>query len=205
MLNDLRMREPIDTIVCDIDGVLLLGSEAIPGARAALDDLRSADIRLIFATNNSMRPPDAVRRHLVDVVGFDPDPETIVNSGVATARFIKDKVGRVYVVGSEGLRRTLRDGGITITDDWREADAVVTGTDFSVTYESLAHAGLAVQNGATFYATNSDTSFPRPDGLHPGAGALNAVVELTTGIRPVVCGKPFQPMRDALDGLVDAA
>ncbi len=192
---------PIDTVVCDIDGVLLLGSEAIPGARTALERLRGAGIRLIFATNNATKTPAAVRKHMEKVVGFDPGDGAVVNSGVATARFIAGKVDRVYVLGSAGLRETLAEASITITSDWREADAVVTGTDFAVTYEVLAHAGLAVQNGATFYATNLDASFPRPDGLHPGAGALTAVVALTTGVSPIVCGKPFRPMRDALEDL----
>jgi HAD superfamily hydrolase (TIGR01450 family) len=191
----------IDTIVCDIDGVLLLGSAAIPGARVALEQIRAADIRLIFATNNATKPPPEVRKHVREVVGFDPGPNSVVTSGVATARFIAGQVNRVYVLGSDGLRQTLGEAGITITDDWREADAVVTGTDFNVTYKLLADAGLAVQNGATFYATNSDVSFPRPDGLHPGAGAITAVVALTTGVSPIVCGKPFPPMRDTLEDL----
>ncbi len=192
---------PIDTIVCDIDGVLLLGSEPIPGAREALETLEAAGIGLVFATNNSTKPPTAIREHVRQVVGYDPGAEAVINSGVATARFIAGKVNRVYVLGSEGLRQTLDEAGINLTENWREADAVVTGTDFHVTYELLAHAGLAVQNGATFYATNSDTSFPRPDGLHPGAGALTAVVALTTGVNPIVCGKPYRPMRDALEDL----
>ena len=120
---------------------------------------------------------------------------------MAAARFISGKVDRVFVLGSDGLRETLREGGITLTEDWREADAIVTGIDFTVGYEAFAHAGLAVQNGATFYATNSDASYPRPDGLYPGAGALTAVVEKTTGQTPIVCGKPFAPMRSALENL----
>lgn len=190
---------PIDTVICDIDGVLLLGAKPIPGAREALERVRAAGIRLIFATNNATKSPPAVRTHMQDVIGFDPGCDAVVNSGVATARFIAGKVERVFVVGSDGLRSTLGEEGIAITDDWREADAVVTGTNFDVTYEVLAHAGLAVQNGATFYATNSDVAFPRPDGLYPGAGAITAVVALTTGVSPIVCGKPFAPMRDALE------
>ena len=190
---------PVTTIVCDIDGVVLLGTQAIPGAKEALERLDAAGVQLVFATNNSTRPPAVVREHVREVVGYYPVPGSVITSGVATARLIAGKVQRVYVLGSKGLRETLTAGGITITDDWREADAVVTGTDFNVTYEALAHAGLAVQNGATFYATNPDVSYPRPDGMYPGAGSLTAVVELTTGVSPIVCGKPFRPMRDALE------
>ncbi len=192
---------PIDTVVCDIDGVLLLGSEPIAGARGALELIRSHGLGLVFATNNSTRTPAAIGQHLREVVGFDPAPGTVVNSGVATARFIVDNVERVFVLGSDGLRQTLRDGGVTVTSDWQDADAVVSGLDFTVGYDDLAEAGLAVQNGAVFYATNIDASYPRPDGLYPGAGALTSVLERTTGISPIVCGKPYEPMRAALEDL----
>ena len=185
-------------MVCDIDGVILLGREAVPGAREALEQMRDAGLELVFATNNSTRTPAMIRKHLHEVVGFEPAPGSVISSGVATARFMYGKVDKVFVMGSDGLRQTLRDGGIGVTDDWRQADAIVTGINFNVTYEDFAAAGLAVQNGAAFYATNSDASFPRPDGLYPGAGALTSVIERTTGQTPITCGKPFAPMRAAL-------
>ncbi len=104
------------------------------------------------------------------------------------------------MLGTEALVETLCDEGVATTDDWSEADAVVMGLNPRVTYESLAHAGLAIQNGATFYATNSDVAYPRPDGLYPGAGALVAAVAATTGVEPIFCGKPFSPMREVLKG-----
>lgn len=192
---------PIDTVVCDIDGVLVLGTQPIVGAGESLASLQDAGFSLVFATNNSTRTPSMIRRHVHDVTGFDPGPDRVVNSGAAAARHIRDAVSRVFVLGSDGLRDTLREGGVEVTLDWQEADAIVTGLDFAVSYEALAHAGLAVQNGATFYATNTDVSYPRPDGLYPGAGALVSVVERTTGVAPIVCGKPYLPMREMLEDL----
>jgi len=191
----------VDTIVCDVDGVLLLGEEPVPGAREALETLSESGLRIVFATNNSTRHPAETSRHVGEVVGFELDPSAVMNSGLATARFIAGNVDRVYVLGSEGLRETLREAGIRVTADWREADAVVTGMDFEVTYARLAGAGLAIGNGAKFYATNTDAAYPRSDGLYPGAGAITAVVEVTTGVSPIVCGKPHEPMRSALRDL----
>jgi HAD superfamily hydrolase (TIGR01450 family) len=189
---------PVDTVVCDIDGVILLGREAVPGAADALARLRANGIEIVLATNNSSRRPDVVRKLVADVVGFDAGPDGVVTSGMATAELIAEKVSRVYVVGTDGLRDTLREGGVGVTGDWSEADAVVAGLDPAVTYDALAAAGLAIQNGAVFYATNNDASFPRPDGLYPGAGALVAALVTTTGCEPVVCGKPHAPMRRAI-------
>jgi 4-nitrophenyl phosphatase len=190
---------PVDTVICDIDGVILLGNQPIVGAGAALERIRGAGLEIILATNNSTRRPVMVRKHVLDVTGFDPGPDAVVNSGEATAELIAGSYEHVLVVGTEGLRDTLRDGGISVTNDWRVADAVVVGLDPGVDYDILAAAGLAIQNGADFYATNTDSSFPRPEGLYPGAGAVVAAVVTTTGREPfAVCGKPHEPMRKAL-------
>jgi 4-nitrophenyl phosphatase len=194
----------IDTVVCDIDGVIVLGSEPIPGAGAALARLADAGVDLRFVTNNSTRTRAGIAQRLAEIVGFKTAATTVVNSGWATARFIAGTVERVYVVGADGLRETLREAGIVVTDDWRAADAVVAGLDFNVTFRALAEASLAVQNGARFYATNTDPNYPTPEGLYPGGGALVAAIVTTTGEQPIVCGKPHQPTRDLLAGFVGA-
>jgi 4-nitrophenyl phosphatase len=191
----------LDTIVCDIDGVVLRGRLAVPGAKEALDRLRDADLELLFVTNNSTKTGEHVAERLREVVGFETTAAKIATSAGATARYVADRATVVYVVGTDGLRETLRIAGLTVTADWREADSVVCGMDFEVTYPALAEATLAVQHGAAFFATNSDATYPAEDGLYPGAGALVAVIERATGKSPIVCGKPFLPMRRLLDGL----
>lgn len=188
----------VDTLVCDIDGVMLIGPEPIPGALQALTQVRAAGIEIVLATNNSSRRPETARRNVIDVVGFDPGVDAVVNSGAATAEYIAELVETVFVLGTDELRDTLRARGVRVTSDWTKADAVVAGIDPTATYSDLAQAGLAIQNGATFYATNTDASYPQPDGLYPGAGALVAAVATTTGREPIVCGKPHPPMRKAL-------
>ncbi len=191
---------PIDTVVFDIDGVILLGGEPVPGAGFALDRCRAAGLRVLFVTNNSTKTPATIAKRMTERVGFETTVDRVVNSGIATARFIAGKVECVYVVGTDGLRETLRSAGVVVTTDWREADAVVSGLDFNVTYGALAAASLAIQHGATFYATNTDASYPTSEGLYPGAGALSAVLERTTGQQPIVCGKPHTPIREMIAG-----
>lgn len=187
---------PVDTVVCDIDGVVLLGKEPVPGARAALETIRDAGIRVAFATNNSTRTREDVAANVESCTGFAASPESVVTSGAATARFLVGKVSTVYVLGSDGLRATLRDAGIVVDADWRRADAVVAGLDFELDYAALVGATLAVNHGAAFYATNTDATYPMPEGAYPGAGALAAAVTAATGVEPLVCGKPHAPMRD---------
>jgi 4-nitrophenyl phosphatase len=51
-------------------------------------------------------------------------------------------------------------------------------------------ASLHIRNGAPFYATNDDKTYPTPMGQEPGAGAILAAIEAATGVEPIVAGKP---------------
>jgi ribonucleotide monophosphatase NagD (HAD superfamily) len=78
-------------------------------------------------------------------------------------------------------------------DGWAAAgapDAVVTGLDPNLTYLRLAAAADCVRAGARFIATNRDPVYPTERGLRPGAGALAAALEATTGVTPLSIGKP---------------
>ena len=185
----------IETVVCDVDGVIVLGKEPIRGAGEALERLRAAGLRVLFITNNSTKTRADVAHRLAEIAGYETELDTIINSGWATGILIAKKHGAVYVLGAPGLRTTLQETGVTLTDDWRESDAVVVGLDFDLTYRKLADTALAIQGGAVFYATNTDSSLPTPEGLHPGAGSLVALIEKVTGVSAIPCGKPFDPMR----------
>lgn len=192
----------VDTVVFDIDGVVVVGKQAVPGAGAVLNQLRQAGLTVLFITNNSTKTRETVAERIARIVGYRTEPETIITSGWATGISIRDRVSQVYVVGSDGLRSTLLETRVGLTPDWKQADAVVMGLDFEVTYRKLVEATLAVQNGARLYATNTDASYPSAEGLYPGAGALVSVVETATGVKAIACGKPNPPMRDLLDDFV---
>jgi N-acetylglutamate synthase-like GNAT family acetyltransferase len=100
------------------------------------------------------------------------------------------------VVGEDGIREALRTAGFELVgDDADRADLVCVGVDTGVTYGRLRTAALLVERGARLIATNTDASFPAPDGLWPGAGALLAAITTTIGHGPeAVAGKPHPPL-----------
>ena len=55
-------------------------------------------------------------------------------------------------------------------------------------------ATLHIRAGARFYATNPDKTFPTPDGLVPGAGAILASIVAATDVQPIIIGKPKPAM-----------
>lgn len=186
------------TLVCDLDGVLYRGPEPVGGAGAALEEIAAAGIRLLFATNNSTRTAAEVAAVIGSRTRYPANPEDVVTSAMATAHHLAGATKGVFVIGGRGLPPTLSAAGIPICEAWREADCVVVGLDPNLTYEKLADATLAVRAGARLVATNDDATFPTPQGLVPGAGALVAALERATGRQAEVCGKPHEPMRRLL-------
>lgn len=181
------------TIVFDLDGVVYLGPEEVPGAGAALKELSREGWTLLFATNNSSRTVNDVAKKIERVTDFRPGTDTVITSGLAAAHHVE--VGpRIFVVGEIGLVETLESHGHTITHDPDRAHVVVAGVDFDLTYDDIAAASRAIRAGARFIATNTDPTFPTPDGLLPGAGAGIAAIAVASGQQPVACGKPHRPM-----------
>lgn len=181
-------------VVLDLDGVVFLGAEAIPGAGEALSTLRDRGWTVAFATNNATRS----REYLVDRIsrqtGFDPDPRRIVTSAISAAVMVRSDDHPVFVVGEEGLRSTLGEAGIPLTADAGSANCVVVALDRGFGYEALAAASSAIRRGARFIATNSDVTFPTPEGQVPGAGSIVAAVAAASGVEPEFAGKPYPPM-----------
>jgi len=185
-------------VILDLDGVVYVGGEAIPGAGDTLSTLERRGYTIVFATNNSTRTPAEVAEHIEATVGVPVHPEQIVTSGVAAATLADEGDGPAFVLGESGLAETLRSGGLEITDDPNRVGCVFVGLDWGLSYERLRDATTAVLAGARFIATNLDVTFPTPAGLWPGAGAIAAAVAAATGRDPEVAGKPHEAMRRAV-------
>ena len=191
-----------DAVLFDLDGVLYRGGEPIAHAAETVARLRERGTRIAFVTNNSSRTPDAVAARL-RTVGVDASVDEVVTSALATADLIAARgIGDAFVVGGDGLRRALGNAGIAVVDgDVARPEAVVVGFDPDVTYERLRDAAVRVARGAAFVGSNPDASFPAADGENwPGAGALIAAIETTTGVRAEIVGKPNAPLlRSAIE------
>jgi ribonucleotide monophosphatase NagD (HAD superfamily) len=96
-----------------------------------------------------------------------------------------------------------RRGAIAVTDG--PCDAVMVGFHRTFTYDRLRVAATAVQAGARLIGTNDDATYPTPEGPIPGGGAILAAVEVGSGTKAVVAGKPFEPMAELVRQAVGAA
>jgi HAD superfamily hydrolase (TIGR01450 family) len=185
-----------DAILLDLDGVLYRWPEPIPGAAEAVAALRAASKGVAFVTNNASRTPEEVAERLGSV-GVRAEPTEVVTSALATATALSARgVRSAFVVGEGGLIVALEDEGIRAVDASDEdVGAVVVGFDRGVTYTKLKDASLLVARGVPLIASNADASFPAPGGeAWPGAGALVAAIETTTGATAELIGKPEAPL-----------
>lgn len=177
-----------------MDGVLWHDNEPIGDLPEIFSAIDRMALKVTFATNNASKNIKEIQSKLASF-GVNVPEEQIVTSALATLRFIARNYppeSRVYVVGTGSLRDQFRAQGYTVLEDTNptNADIVSVSIDPEINYQKLANAGLLIREGAQFIATNTDATYPAPQGLLPGAGTLVAAVAATSGKEPLVIGKP---------------
>jgi len=186
------MKNRVDAILLDMDGVLYHGEKAIPGA---LDFMATiAHLPHAFLTNNPVLPPQAVADCL-ERLGFPrPSDTQIITSAEATALWLSQQKAnfRYYAVGGEGLHIALRQQGV---GDRQAADFVVIGEGAGIDYETISTGvNLILKQGAQLICTNPDHSVDaHVDGQRcvlPGGGALVSPFAIAAETEPVFIGKP---------------
>lgn len=189
-----------DALLVDLDGVVRLADQPIPGAAEALAGARAAGARIMFVTNNASMTPSDVASGLRGL-GVPADANEVLTSSMAAAQLLADRLpaaSRVLVVGGAGLRGPLETHGLTPVsraDD--DPLAVAQGWSPDLTWALLAEAAVAVRSGAVWIATNRDATLPSPRGPLPGNGAMVATVVMATGREPEVVGKPGPALFEA--------
>ncbi len=199
--------ERYDAALFDLDGVVYLGPSAVPGAVEGIAALRERNAKLGFVTNNAARPPGVVADHLRQL-GVAATEEDVVTSSQAAARLLVDRFGadaKILVVGGDGIISALKEVGLVgvhSADD--DPVAVIQGFSFDLTWDQLNEAAIAIQRGAHWVATNTDSTRPTDRGLVPGNGAAVDAVRVAVDVDPEVAGKPFRPLMDETMARLDA-
>lgn len=184
-------------LLCDLDGVVWLAHQPIPGSVEAIARCREAGIEVLFVTNNSFSTRDQQHAALASI-GIDADGR-VMTSAMAAARLVSPGQ-RVLVVGGEGLAQEAGAVGAEVVlahehqGDGDGFDAVLVGFHRQFSFEVLTRALTAVRSGARLIGSNRDRTYPTPAGPIPGGGSMLAAIEHATGVEAVVTGKPHVPM-----------
>ena len=187
--------------ITDMDGVLVRGTDIIPGAARFIARLEELGRQYLVLTNNSLYAPRDLA-HRLHLIGLEIPIERLYTSAMATASFLQSQrpEGTAFVIGGSGLTQAVHDIGYVITDI--DPDYVVLGETENYHYETVTKAIRLIDAGARFIATNPDVSGPSEAGIIPGCGAMAALIERATGKSPFYVGKPNPlMMRSALNYL----
>lgn len=185
--------EGYDAVLLDLDGVVYLGEQPVPGAAEAIARLRAAGVPVGYVTNNASRAAAEVAA-LLNRLGVAADVDEVVTSAQAAARLLAERFPPgtpVLVVGSAALRAEVAAVDLVPVLEAGLAEAVVQGYALTVGWTDLAEASVAIRGGALWVATNTDATLPSPRGPLPGNGSLVAALATALGRGPdVVVGKP---------------
>jgi len=193
--------EPLATIhdlaVLDLDGVLYVGADAVPGAVEGVGAAADMGCRPAYVTNNASRTPEDVAAHLTRL-GFEAGPDDVVTSAQAAARLLADRLepgAEVFVIGGHGLEVALVDRGLVpVTRAADSVAAVAQGYGPDMPWRQVVAGSILVRDGLPWVASNTDSTIPTPQGRGPGNGALVELVARFAGRTPVVAGKPEAPL-----------
>ncbi|HUS61045.1 MAG TPA: HAD hydrolase-like protein, partial [Acidimicrobiales bacterium] len=173
---------------------------AIEGSAAAVARLREAGERTVFLTNNA-EPTMAQLLDRLAAVGIDAMAEDLLTSPMAAATLLESGT-QVLLVAGPGVAEAVVAAGATITEDPDRAEVVIVGRTKAFDFDLLALASRALHHGARLVATNADPTYPTPEGLEPGNGALVAAVAAAGLVEAVIAGKPHEPMANLVRGRV---
>jgi glycerol-1-phosphatase len=203
--------EGYDGVICDLDGVVYRGDDAVPGAPAALQDIVVRGVRVVYATNNASRVTAEVARQVV-ALGAPATTVDVVSSAQAGAARLQGQLpvgAQVLALGGDGVVEALDQVGLAPVrprdlDGTGAADvaAVLQGYGRQLRVSDFEIAARLLTGDLPWVATNDDATLPLPWGQSPGNGAYVDLLATATRRRPVVVGKPHPPLyRLALDRL----
>ncbi len=191
-------------ILLDVDGVLHVSGEAIPGAQEAVARLRERGHDLRFVTNTSTKPRGTLVEEL-RALGFEVADEELQTPAGAAARELAGK--RVFALVMSGVVPDLE--GIELVGEGADA-VLVGGCDETLepnqvfSYMNLARAFAEVQLGADLYCLHKNRWWQTSRGPMLDAGPFVAGLEYATGEEAIVLGKPSPAFFAAAVGALGA-
>jgi 4-nitrophenyl phosphatase len=184
----------IKSLIFDMDGVLWKDENPLVDLEHVFKTINDHKINYAFATNNSTKTPEEYHQKLLKL-GIPNDPDQIITSSIVVLAQMLKKFpdgGPVFILGENGLVEPLLQAGFYHNEE--SVLAVVGGMDRQVNYDKFKKAILFLQKDVEFFFTNSDTTFPTPQGKIPGAGSILRTLEVGSGRNAIIAGKPKPAM-----------
>lgn len=189
----------IDGLLIAIEGVLIRGTEVIPGAHEALQTLRARGIPYRFITNSTLYCRHTLVERL-QAMGFPIQLEELFTATYAAARYLQDQNAQRYY---PLLMPDAQQEFVGLDVDEEKPDFVVVGDlGAQFTFPRLNRALQAILNGARFVALHKKRTWRTEQGLYMDAGPFVVALEYAAELKAEVVGKPSRAyFRMVLDDL----
>jgi 4-nitrophenyl phosphatase len=178
-------------VISDLDGVAYRGDVPIAEAVETFRAWHARGVPYAFVTNNATKSAAQFAAKL-ERMGIPAKPAQVFNAVSATAALMAQRWPRgtrVFAIGERPLFEAIEEQGFVHAGE--EADVVVLGFDYELSYAKLRTAVRAALRGAPVIVTNPDVLTPADDGFEPCVGALAAAVTAAVPAAiPIVVGKP---------------
>lgn len=180
-------------VLLDLDGVVYVGDEALPGAAETIEWLTREGIPFRFLTNTTSRPRSAIVAKLARL-GIDADEDRLLTPAVAAAEwlrregiehpavFVPDATAAEFAA-FEPLAASVDEGaGAVVLGD------LGTGWDYATL--NRAFRLLMADPDIPLIALGLTRYWRAEDGLRLDVGGYVRALEYATGRRAIVLGKP---------------
>jgi HAD superfamily hydrolase (TIGR01458 family) len=191
-------------ILLDVDGVLHVSGQPLPGAAAAVRRLRDAGHRLRFVTNATTRSKADLAAGL-QAMGIELEVGEVQTTADAAVEALRGR--RVLALVMHALVGDLE--GIELVGD--NVDAVLIGgaddspeTNLVFSYMNLARAFAELEMGADLYCLHRNRWWQTQRGPLLDSGCYVAGLEYAAEATATVLGKPSAAYFDAACRALDA-
>lgn len=187
--NQSKIRSGVQAFLIDLDGVLYIGKNPIPGVKQCLQRMEELGYGCRFVSNSTRRSRASVAERLKSL-GYSVPAGHIYTPPLAAIKHMKGSgKERCFLLTAGDVHRDFEDAGICICEE--DADYVVIGdAGNSFTFERLNHALRLILDGAEILALEKDRYWMEPQGLVLSTGPFVAALEYATGKKAELMGKP---------------
>jgi HAD superfamily hydrolase (TIGR01458 family) len=184
-------------VLLDLDGVLYVGAEPVPGAAEAVSALGQAGLELRFVTNTTARSREQTLSKLA-ALGFELGAYQLVTPAALAAEHCLQRGHRtVALIMNDAVKADFEE----LDEAQADVDAVIMGDlGEQFAFGILNRAFRMVMEGAELIALQKNRFWLTEDGLSLDAGPFVAAIEFATGKDAYVVGKPAAAFFEAVLG-----
>ncbi len=183
----LRAPQEIRALLVDIDGVLYVGEDPVPGARDALSRLRGAGLALRLVTNTTARSRERTFEQLRRL-GFDVRDDELVTPAALALQHCRARGHRTVALV---MNDEVKGDFAGLEEAQQGVDAVIVGDlGDAFSYDVLNRAFRLLMDGAELVALQKNRFWLTAEGLSLDVGPFVAALEYGAACTAHVVGKP---------------